>query len=381
MSRPLEPGEAEQGAHALEAWNWAKAKAPSEPGAWQVLSAQYEYKKYGTLPSGGRPGWEHGGGGGAYGWELKDGDLVPKDRSWFEKYGGLAVTLGVLTAGTASAFVGGGAAGTAGSAASLGPSTSANLAATAGIVGGGGVPSSLAAGGSTALAGLSYGDLLKYGLPVAGNLVGGLIQAKASTAANDAQQKYLEEALAYQKEQDAYTRTRQSGLDAQEVQRYGAYQNRISPFIQNGTSSNDRMAALLGLPARSGSSGGGESGDPISYADRLSAADKLKVDAELKAANSNDNPAYWYGVNAQHGGFDATGADWNHQRISTGDGVGKGYVGAGAPSTAGASPAGVSAPSPASVQMRAPDGSVKTVPADQVDFYKQRGAMLLQGAA
>jgi hypothetical protein len=89
------------------------------------------------------------------------------------------------------------------------------------------------------------------------------------------------------------------------------------------------MAALLGLPARSGGAGGGGgmTGDPKSYADRLSAADKLKVDALLKASNSSDDAEYWYGVNAMHGGFDATGADWNKQRISTGDGAGKGYKG------------------------------------------------------
>jgi hypothetical protein len=230
--------------------------------------------------------------------------------------------------------------------------------------------------------GLSYADILKYGAPVAGNLVGGIIQANAEGKASDAQQRYLEEALAYEKEKDQYQRGIDAEAVAREERRYGAYQNRIAPFIANGTSSNDRMASLLGLPARSGGGGGGGelSGDPKTYADRLSAADRLKVDALLKASNSSDDPEYWYGVNAMHGGFDATGADWNQRRISTGDGVGQGYKGpTGTPSSSPQSAA--NSTSTTTVQMRAPDGSVKAVPSDQVQHYLGMGATVLQGAA
>lgn len=260
-----------------------------------------------------------------------------------------------------------------------------------------------AGGGGAAAAGSGLGSsLLRYGLPTAGNLVGGLIQAKTASDASAEERKYLDEALAYEKEygtSSAYSR-QQDAADRQlaankvtlEAQRYGDYQGRIAPWIANGTSSNDRMAALLGLAPRSGGSSGGSSsggssmsGDPTQYADQLSAADKLKVDALLKASNSNDNPAYWYGVNAQHGGFDATGADWNQRRISTGDGVGKGYTGPSTPSPTTPPVPGATPPylttqpqaRSADVQMRAPDGSVKTVSADQVDHYKALGATVL----
>lgn len=150
------------------------------------------------------------------------------------------------------------------------------------------------------MAGLSYAEILKYGLPEAGALVRGLIQRKDDKAASSLEQKYLEEALAYQKEQDAYERTRRERLDAQEASRYDATWNRdesrygdewdrsetrygdtqreylsefarnedrygfeadreasryadtskrIAPYLQSGANANDRMAQLLGLPA------------------------------------------------------------------------------------------------------------------------------------
>jgi len=252
--------------------------------------------------------------------------------------------------------------------------------------------SSIVGGVGGASHGLSYADLLKFGLPTIGGIANGLIQAHAEGQASDAQQRYLEEALAAAKEKDLYQRGIDKEAVAREEGRYNNFQGRIKGFIDNGQSSNDRMTALLGLPARapgSASSGGGarggDLGDPISYADKLSAADKLKVDALLKASNSNDNPRYWYGVNAQHGGFDATGADWNHTRISTGDGAGKGYT---APTTAAPTPPASAPPittqpqaRTTTVQMRAPDGSIKTVPTDQVEHYTALGATLLGAAA
>lgn len=286
----------------------------------------------------------------------------------------------IATMGAAGVFSGAGA-GAASASSTAAAGTGAAAAGGTAAASGAGTAGTIA-GGAAAAGGLSrYSDFLRYGLPVAGNLVGGIIAANAEGKASNAQQRYLEEALAYEKEKDAYDRSRTARLDALEVSRYGDYQGRIAPFIANGVSSNDRMAALLGLPARSGgSSSGGPSGDPKTYADRLSAPDKLKVDALLRASNSSDDPEYWYGVNAMHGGFDATGADWNRQRISTGEGVGKGYKGPGAPIAAQPSTS-ASAASAGTVQMRAPDGSVKAVPASQVPFYTQRGATVLQGAA
>jgi hypothetical protein len=310
-------------------------------------------------------------------------------------------TVGALAAGGTGLAAAGGTAAAAGGAAAVGGTTAATIAGT----------------GAAAKAGMSYADLLKYGAPVAGNLVGGLIQANAAGKASDAQQKYLEEALAYQKESDAYARTTDAaryadtrGDVAKADQRYGDYQGRILPFIQNGTSSNDRMAALLGLPARAGggsSSGGSSSGPPASQGVKRDAVTDAAVDAALKANNSSDDPEYWKNQIAAHG--DSSTKSWAYWKdfIARGDGVGKGYAGPSVPATAAASPA--TAPPPAApvtgytptntdgsglqqttqpqarsaapVQMRAPDGSVQSVPADQVDHYTKLGATLLGAAA
>jgi len=153
--------------------------------------------------------------------------------------GGLA---GVYAAGAAggSAAVGGGAAAAGGGAAAAG---------------GGGAA---AAGGTTA-AGIG-GAALRYGAPIAGNLVNGIIQSRASSDAADEQQKYLQQALDYEKEKDAYQRGVDQQAVAREESRYAGYQDRIRGFIDNGQSSNDRMASLLGLPARPGGGGGGGRG-------------------------------------------------------------------------------------------------------------------------
>lgn len=383
--RPLQPGEAEKGKLAAAAWAYAQKFPVGDQPAASLTYLKKNDPSF-VLPSG---------------YELDGNGNVQVDRgSWLARnwsYLALAAVGGAAAISALPAAAASGAVPGVTTSAELGPTTAANLAATSSIAGGSGVPSSLAAaGGSSAMSGLSYGDILKYGLPQVGNLVGGLIQANASGAATEAQQKYLEEALAYEKESDQYKRQIDANAVQKEANRYGDYTGRIAPFVANGTSSNDRMAALLGLPARSGSSGydgatgGGQryntsssadSGDPISYADRLSPADKLKVDALLKASNSNDNPAYWYGVNAQHGGFDATGADWNQRRISTGDGVGRGY--AGGPIAPAAAPITTQpqARSASMVMLKAPDGSTRQVPADQAAFYQSKGATVLQGAA
>jgi len=118
-----------------------------------------------------------------------------------------------------------------------------------------------ATGGTAALttAGLTTAAL-KYGAPIAANLISSKIQSNAAKDASDAQQQYLQEALAYEKEKDLYQRGIDAAAVTKEATRYGDYQARLAPFIANGVSSNDRMAALLGLPARAGGSGGGSGG-------------------------------------------------------------------------------------------------------------------------
>jgi hypothetical protein len=277
---------------------------------------------------------------------------------------------GALATGATGLAAGAGGAGAASAAGAAGAMGAFDAAGN--FVG----PTTISASAAPAAsAGLSYADILKGVVPTAGNLIGGLIQAKSAGDASAAQQKYLEEALAYAKESDAYNRQRQARLDAQEVSRYGDYQGRIAPFIANGVTSNDRMTALLGLPARAPGAGGGSgsSGPPASQRVASDPATQAAIRKELQAVNSSDDPAGWDEYLASHGDSAAKNWDYWKHRIDIGDGVGKGYAGA----------TSASAPSQgaASVQMRAPDGSVKAVPADQVDFYTARGATRLQGAA
>jgi len=259
---------------------------------------------------------------------------------------------------------------------------------------------------------MSYSDmLLKYALPEAGDLVGGLIQAHAQGKASDAQSKALEQALAYQKESDAFNRARQTGLDAQEVQRYGDYQGRLAPWIANGTSSNDRMTALLDLPARAASSspaGGGYSSGPravpTSGPDSPGAGDPAVAAfiadwqqthapsegiAPLAAAIAQKFPQvsrYQYGQTPSNnelsiggskykvlGGEGTPAAYW--YQPGTDDSPGARTYATVAPTAVAPAPAGSqSIPVGGSVSLRAPDGSLKSVPADQVDHYTALGA-------
>jgi hypothetical protein len=248
-------------------------------------------------------------------------------------------------------------------------------------------------------------------LPVAGGLISSKIAADASANASAAQTKYLEDALAYEKENDLYKR----GVDAAAVQkeaaRYGDYQSRISPFIDNGISSNDRMSSLVGLPARTGatsggaysyggygggggsSSGGGSQGVPITPQITQKILDNYKslgltptgsgtgptdtaYFAEKYAATGGstpDNDSYWFGPNGRIA------------KEARQAGVTFGTPAPTSPTSqtpaAPASPATTSAPpitgapvAKALVTLRAPDGSTRDVSPDQVDQYLARGA-------
>lgn len=188
--------------------------------------------------------------------------------------------------------------------------------------------------GSTFL-GMSAADLARYGLSTAGSVVNGILQSRAQGKQFDASQKYLEEALAYQKEQDAFNRTRQTGLDAQDVaryaystgvnaaqygdsqqtqladfarnenryayttdletSRYGDYSKRIAPYLASGASANDRAASLLGLPA-------GAAFDPT-----LTAAPKRVV----SAPPSLSNPGTGFGGGGSGPAIDRTGQNFD----------------------------------------------------------------------
>ncbi len=127
----------------------------------------------------------------------------------------------------------------------LGPSTPANMAATTAAEAS---PTSLSTGfgPATSAASSLTGDLLRYALPTAGNVIGGLIQANAQGKASDAQQAYLQQALDYEKARD-------KAAIALEGSRYASYSGNVAPYIATGTSANTRMASLLGLPANASS--------------------------------------------------------------------------------------------------------------------------------
>jgi hypothetical protein len=239
----------------------------------------------------------------------------------------------------------------------------------------------------------SYADILKYGLPTAGSIVGSLIAANASGNASAAQQKYLEDALAYEKENDLYNRGVAANKVALEAGRYADYTGRITPFVQNATSSNDRMAALLGLPARPtvpSSSGGSypsygtQTPQGVAVSPQLTQrildnykslgltptgpgsgpTDSAYYATQYAATGGSnpDNDRYWFGpqgrvaTDAQKAGL--TFGTPTPPPIS---------------SPSGAPPVQGAPVARSLVSIRQPDGSIRTVPADQVDQYLQRG--------
>ena len=111
-------------------------------------------------------------------------------------------------------------------------------------------------------------NILKYAVPVAGSVVGGIIQSKSASSAQEAQQKYLQEALDYEKEKDkaalARNEERYQFGKQQEASRYGDFSGRIAPYLATGASANDRMAQLLGLPAAPMTAPPSSSGPPPS---------------------------------------------------------------------------------------------------------------------
>jgi hypothetical protein len=287
----------------------------------------------------------------------------------------------------ASAAAGAGGAGSA---------SAAGTAGTAATIAGTGAAGTGATGAT--LAGLSSAELVRYGLPVAGNLVGSYLQSRAAGQASDAQQRYLEEALAYEKEKDQYQRGVDAAAVTREGQRYDSYQGRIAPFIASGTAANSRMAELLGLPAGSGGSRSASRAastptGPIPKTTGNLLKDLASANALAYGGAGHTDPSYWaragYDKDPQYFyekmlGKDAGGAD-----VPT---AGPWAPGGARAATPAASPAVMAPPRQgtapsgpvgggALVQMRGPDGSIKAVPANQVAHYQQRGATLLQGAA
>lgn len=165
---------------------------------------------------------------------------------------GLAVTgLGAAGIGPLAGALGGGTAAATGATAGVSaglPGASATLPAVASAA----MPT-VAGGGAAALAGFSapaaasvaapaattavsswLKPALSIGVPVAGQLISAGMQASASKDAAELQAKAFQDALDFEKAQ------------------YADLTKRLDPYIAAGGASSDRMAQLLGLPPRAG---------------------------------------------------------------------------------------------------------------------------------
>lgn len=361
---------------------------------------------------------DSGGGG------LVHGKLVwdPEKGEWTSNYDAgkilSMVAAGIITAGAADAILGSTAA-TASATSGLGsaPLPGAGTALTGPAVSAAG-PTAAAGGGGTAAVygptaasttsgefvgpiaangsnaygpaaaggGLSVTDALKYGLPTAGNIVGGLIQANASSNASDKQTAYLEQALAYEKEKDAYDRTTAANKVQLEANRYATYSGNTAPFIANGVTSGNRMTSLLGLPAGAPNAGGSLNGGGGSQGVPVSPEITTKVNDYYKSigvtptgpGTGPTDAAYYAGKDAETGGLtDANNAYWFGPNSRIGSDLAKAGVKTGTPTPAPAPTAGTPSPQATAAQqvtLKGPDGSVKAVPASQLKYWLGKGA-------
>lgn len=189
--------------------------------------------------------------------------------------------------------------------------------------------------------GLTGGDLTRYGLGTAGNIIGNYLQARAAGKASDAQQKYLEEALAYAKEKDAYDRQVAAEKVRLEASRYADYSGRIAPYLATGSDANARMASVMGLPS------------PAPY----SAGPTMPSSTSAPRITTQPVP----------------GGTMPSPGVPEGAGVPNPYD---VPRGTGAAP---QTPQMAGgmVHMQAPDGTQRLVPASQVQHYLSKGASVV----
>ncbi len=164
---------------------------------------------------------------------------------------GAAGAFAPAAAGTVAGVEGGAYGVSAGTVAALGsgamaavPVTAATTAAISTAAASVGLPAAKAAAAKVAASGgaLTAENILRYAVPVAGGIIGSVIQAKAAGDASDAEQAYLKEALAYAKEKDAGNIAREGG-------RYSDFTGNIAPYVQGGNAAGSRMQSLLGISA------------------------------------------------------------------------------------------------------------------------------------
>lgn len=151
---------------------------------------------------------------------------------------------GALATGAASSLGAGGATAIGSAAAGgafdaagnfIGPSTVAGEAGTAGA----GAAAAAGAGGAAKAASSWLAPVLGAGIGAAGNIIGAGIQSSANEDAAKIQAQSIQNALDFAK------------------QEYATKVGALQPYTANGMASNDRMAQLLNLPARAGTTATG----------------------------------------------------------------------------------------------------------------------------
>jgi hypothetical protein len=309
---------------------------------------------------------------GQFGWQIDEQTGEPRESSWWEQNWRPALMMGGLMAGGigAAALAGGGGAAVPAVTASgpmagglTGATTTAAVPASLAATGGG---TAAAAGGGMSLGGFGWGDLINAGIQQAGNYYATRQQANASEHATDAQAKANAEALAFLKQQ------------------YADRQNQLAPYIQAGQQSLQGLSRFMGLPgtptpatptrpAPTYVQPGGAPGNPA-------LANLVGYDALGRPIGEpNAMPAQPTGST---GGLPGLGNLNSLPGLGWTAGIPGSPLGRPASSVAAApSPGQPNTPSPmpaagggGMVTMAGPDGSQRSVPADQVPGLEAKGA-------
>ncbi len=267
----------------------------------------------------------------------------------------LAAGAVAATGGLAGAYVGG-AGPFAGAA---GGGTAASTTAPAGAAGGATTGTAAGAGGSMAgttaitdpwwgaapTAGtgsrvaslLTNPNVLSTGIGAGAQLVGAGIASHANTEAAKIQAESFRQALAYEKQRDAY-------LQGLERQRYSELNQRLEPYMAMGRTQGDRLATLLGVNPASyqyGTAVGADAGPGPVVTPPYPPPAQPQQDFYQRGPATPGSPPMGTAVPRE------------------------GYPPPGSP------------PARAMTLMRAPDGSTKQVPSDRVSFFTQRGAQVI----
>jgi hypothetical protein len=170
--------------------------------------------------------------------KIENGHVVETQPGWLLRNPWFWPVLGASLGLAGAALAVPAAAGTAGGA------TGATGAVGAGVTGGtaAGTTAAGAAGGAAATSTVAkyLTPALQYGLPIAGSLIGAGITSSGLERAAEIQAQSFKDALEYEKQRDEY-------LKGLESQRYGELNARLQPYIATGQTASDRMASLLGL--------------------------------------------------------------------------------------------------------------------------------------